>query len=71
MQGPRTSRCEAKRDQVDWPRMFLVDEQNEVVLVANQNSGNIVIFALEADGTIGDTLIEVALDTPTAIAAIR
>jgi 6-phosphogluconolactonase len=55
----------------DWPRMFLVDEQNEVVLVANQNSGNIVIFALEADGTIGDTLIKVALDTPTAIAAIR
>ena len=54
----------------DWPRMFLVDEQNEVVLVANQNSGNIVIFALEANGTIGETLTEVTLDTPTAIVAL-
>ncbi|WP_298636846.1 lactonase family protein [uncultured Umboniibacter sp.] len=51
----------------DWPRMFLVDEQNEVVLVANQNSGNVVIFSLEANGIIGDTLAVIALDTPTAI----
>ena len=54
----------------DWPRMFLIDEANNLVLVANQNSGELVVFDLRDDGMIGSTLTRIAIDTPTAIAAL-
>lgn len=50
-----------------WPRHFLVLEEERTLIVANQESHNIVAFGLRDDGTLQFTGAEVALPQATFI----
>lgn len=51
----------------EWPRHFTVLEEERTLIVANQESHNIVAFALNDDGTLQFTGAEVALPQATFI----
>lgn len=36
----------------DWPRFFKLFEENKKILIANQNSGEIISYDIEIDGTL-------------------
>ncbi len=45
----------------DWPRFFLLLEEHRRLIVANERSGDLVVFKLAADGTLHPTQSKLAV----------
>lgn len=62
---------ETESVQGDWPRHFLVLEDAGTVLVANQESHNIVAFKIAQDGTLTPTGTQAALPQVTYLGRLK
>jgi len=54
----------------DWPRFFLMLENEKQLLVAHQNSGDIVGFDIKADGTLAPNGQKLSVPIPVFIGAL-
>ena len=54
----------------DWPRFFLMLEAEKQLLVAHQNSGDLVAFDIQPDGTLSPTGQKLSVPIPVFIGAV-
>ncbi len=54
----------------DWPRFFLMLEAEKQVVVAHQNSGDLVVFNVKADGTLAPTGQKLSVPIPVFIGQV-
>lgn len=62
---------ETEAVQGDWPRHFLVLEDADTLLVANQESHNVVAFKIAQDGTLNPTGEQVAVPQVTFLGRLK
>jgi 6-phosphogluconolactonase len=67
----RLSLLQIEPVQGHWPRIFLLLEAQQVLMVANQESKNIVLFKLAADGTLKPTGQQVNLPQVSFLGQVR
>ena len=51
----------------EWPRHFALNEEGDLLVVANQHTGNVVSFHVKQDGTLAHTGHQIQVSTPACV----